>query len=176
MVAPLDVTGERYGRLTAVARVRQRPGVRGALWRFRCDCGRVVDLLLSNVRSGNTRSCGCLHREKVAERQRRHGHGGKPPGGGAYRSWQSMKDRCHNPNHPKWEYWGGRGISVCPEWRESFESFLAHMGPRPPGTTLDRIDNDKGYQPGNCRWATPDEQSANRRPRRWKVRPRPPGA
>lgn len=93
-----------------------------------------------------------------------HGHaiGARTP---EYRSWRAMKARCLNPNDPCWATYGGRGITICDAWCESFERFLADMGPRPGGHSLDRIDNDRGYGPDNCRWATASEQAANRRKR-----------
>lgn len=107
--------------------------------------------------------------ELKAERKKsnnfRHGHtsGGRSP---EFRCWLGMRIRCHYPNKREWKWYGGRGITVCERWRQSFENFLADMGPKPsPEHTLDRINNDGNYEPGNCRWATEDEQRANKRPR-----------
>jgi hypothetical protein len=98
-------------------------------------------------------------RARVAEQRTAHGRHGTP----TYRSWRSMKTRCTNPNHEGYTYYGGRGIRVCDRWAESFETFLADMGDRPEGTSLDRIDPDGDYEPGNVRWATASEQRRNRR-------------
>jgi hypothetical protein len=120
-----------------------------------------------HLRGGRVKSCGCLRKEKVVENGRtnpsnlQHGMCGSP----TYISWENMRQRCDNPNATGWERWGGRGITLCERW-DSFENFLADMGERPEGTTLDRIDNDGNYEPGNCKWSTSKEQQANTRPRR----------
>lgn len=138
--------------------------------RFKCFCGREFETFVSNVRTGHTKSCGCtaLDRTRSAALQRvRHGHarggGGRPtertP---TYKSWQAMIARCTSDKHPARRYYKGRGITVCAKWLNSFDAFLADMGERPAGLTLDRIEPDGHYEPGNCRWATPTVQRANR--------------
>lgn len=122
-----------------------------------CECGSRVSLRADKVKSGHTRSCGCLHRDYL--KQQKWSSDGRDQ---ARRSWDAMMDRCFNPKHPNYSNYGERGITVCEQWR-SFEGFFADMGERPAGKTLGRIDNDVGYQPGNCRWETVAEQSNNRR-------------
>lgn len=112
----------------------------------------------NGLRSGHAKSCGCLHSEIVAKNKTIHGQLKTP----AYFSWQAMIGRCTNPNHIAYPWYGARGIKVCESWL-TFANFFADMGERPEGTTLDRKDNEKGYEPGNCRWATRQEQDANRR-------------
>lgn len=156
--------GDRFGRLVAI---RDRaPG--DVKIPARCDCGNTIEVRPRSLTSGNTRSCGCLKREQSAANgaaRTTHGRAAtdKARRDRTYTSWQSMKRRCLNPLHHRFVYYGGRGITICPEWQESFEQFLADMGERPPGTSLDRIDNDGNYEPANCRWATQSQQVSNRR-------------
>jgi hypothetical protein len=157
----VDLSGKKFGRLTVVARVG--PPLR---WVCVCNCGSVTVVRPSSLTSGSTRSCGCL-REELTRRgfTYKHGHTSKKGDSPEYQSWHSMKGRCRNPNDSAWQWYGARGITICARWN-SFSNFLADMGPRPKGKTLDRIDSSKNYEPVNCRWATAKEQAANRRPAR----------
>jgi hypothetical protein len=148
--------GIKYNRLEALKEVRM--GNRGMIYLFQCDCGNQKELCSSAVRSGHSKSCGCLRSEMTAAKNETHGAVGTP----TYETWQGMKARCLNPNTTAYKNYGGRGITLCQEWL-SFEQFIADMGERPDGHTLERIDNSKGYNKENCRWATYAEQNRNTR-------------
>lgn len=151
-----DLTGTRFGRLIVIGEAEQRGPKRR--WHCQCDCGTKRTVSQPGLRSGHSTSCGCRKGEMLALLN------GEPHGMSRtreYRSWAAMKSRCYNENYSRFDHWGGRGIHVCDTWRESFTAFLADMGPRPRGTTLDRIDQNGNYEPKNCRWATHQQQSNN---------------
>ena len=128
----------------------------------KCACGVVKKVYSSSLISGKTKSCGCHNRATQALRLTTHGNSKTSE----YRSWIYMRGRCSNPNNTSYGYYGGRGIKVCEQWDSSFQIFLADMGPKPTSLhTIDRINVDLGYEPGNCRWATMAQQSLNKRRR-----------
>jgi len=146
----IDLTNQTFGRLTAKKYTQNK-------WLCVCSCGSSKLVTSYSLRKGITQSCGCLHSEVVIARNTIHAaHGTK-----AYRIWTNMKDRCTNPNNKAYHRYGGRGITVCERWLK-FDNFLADMGQPIENLTLDRIDNNKGYSPRNCKWSTCMEQARNR--------------
>ena len=157
----IDRTGSRYGKLIVQSRGPNHcwPNSRATpTWNCLCECGAHVCVLAIHLTSGRSKSCGCLNHALRIERSTKHGMYGTPE----YRTWQSMHQRCSNQENEAYPEYGGRGIFVCKKWKD-FEAFYADMGSRPNGTTIDRIDNDVGYEPGNCRWETKTTQVRNRR-------------
>jgi len=151
----IDLTGEKFNRLAVNNRAPNRG--KTTMWNCICDCGNKTAVGASALKNNGVQSCGCLRVEKA---KRGTHHLSDTP---EYYIWNSMKARCYNKNSADYPRWGGRGIAVCDEWRNSFETFYTDMDPRPtPKHTLDRIDNDGNYGPSNCRWATRTIQNRNK--------------
>lgn len=163
----MTIVGETFGRW--VATHEPEPRGRTKFVRVRCQCGAAGFINFYSLRSGGSKSCGCLRREIAAAKMTKHGHAAGMRGGTGigstpeYRAWLNAKNRCYNSRYPQFAYYGGRGITMHATWRDSFAAFLSDMGPRPDRGSLDRIDSDGNYEPENCRWASPAEQSSNRR-------------
>lgn len=168
----INLVGKSFGRLTVTEPAPNKN--KRVAWLCKCECGNTKTILAGLLMVGHTKSCGCLHKEIATNNIRKqHGsgvdnpnykHGARAAKHAEYNIWKSMNQRCNNPNYDRFKDYGGRGITVCSEWTNSYESFIADMGPRPsPKYSVERIDNNKGYSPDNCKWATQHEQMANTR-------------
>ena len=152
----IDLTSQKFGRLIVVERAGRRNG--RTRWKCKCACGKNVIVDAYCLKSANTQSCGCLHRDLCIARSTKHGMARTP----TYRSWWAMRQRCRHKSQSSYPNYGGRGILICERW-DKFSAFLADMGQRPYGHTLDRIDNFGNYEPGNCKWSTRLQQASNTR-------------
>ena len=164
MSATIDLTGQRFGRLIVTERDGSTPQGT-ATWRCRCDCGNGCVVDGAKLRKCNTRSCGCLHDEAARKRLTIHGKSGTR----LYAVWKALKQRCYDPSDKVYDRYGGRGITVCSQWLDNFQAFYnwamanGYDESAPTGQcTIDRIDNDKGYSPDNCRWVDMKVQRHNR--------------
>lgn len=162
-----DLTGRKFGRLTVLKRVENKGG--HLCWECLCDCGNIKIVRGFHLCDGHTLSCGCLQKERTAETHTTHGMNQSR----LHKIWIGMKNRCFNPKNYGFKNYGGRGIKVCDEWKDDFQAFYDHVSQLPhfgeEGYSLDRINNNGNYEPGNVRWATRTEQNKNKRhPKKYK--------
>lgn len=155
------MVGRKFGLLTVLGRSERG----GSYWDCLCSCGSLKQVRSDHLKGEKVHSCGCQKGALISKKRARHGHARTDGQSPTYNSWIAMRNRCNNPNHQSFPFYGARGIRVCESWMTSFETFLSDMGVRPDGMTLDRIDNDGHYEPSNCRWSEQPEQMQNQRHR-----------
>lgn len=160
MTKPLEIVGEKFGRYLVIAKSNRRTNAMKQMVWCKCDCGAEREVAVSNLKSGISKSCGCLKAEKTSERRKKHGLSKTT----MYFRYKHMIQRCYLPDNPEFKNYGGRGIKVCDRWLESVENYVEDMGLPPfKEAQVDRIDNNAGYFKENCRWVTPKENTNNRR-------------
>jgi len=150
----IDLTGQRFGRLKVIEFVGNK------YWNCQCDCGNIKNIYRGSLLGGATISCGCYNKEQTSKTMKTHGDSSSQE----YQTWQTIKKRCYYKKAIQYKDYGGRGITVCDRWLNSYENFLADMGRKPtPKHSIERRDNEKEYSPNNCYWTTQDEQAKNKR-------------
>lgn len=161
MSAFKDLTGQRFGRLVALYPTEKRSKGNGVIWLCHCDCGNLKEIVSNSLLSGVTKSCGCLQKERVIEAHFKHGDSIYKKQVRFYNIWLMMNQRCLNPNATGYKWYGGRGISICNEWKNSYRVFRdwAMANGYADNLTIDRIDNEGNYNPDNCQWITQSENS-----------------